>query len=796
MAANINVVANVNTTQVSQGTASFASLKDAVKSLAKEIPGLNSVMGSVNGTISNVSGGLSGFTSILGGMTVAAIAATAAMASLGISMAFKYADIIDGFGDLAAKLNITATEAYFMSTAAKQAGGDLESLMQTGNRLSKAMAGSGDEMKGVGAAFARLGVDATDASGKLKSTDAVAAELISKWETSAKTASDYADMQQILGKNFEQMIPIYMSVKDAQDMANKASEDGIGITKQSLAASGDLEKQQLAVGNVFNSMGSIMVELVVPAFSALTGWFVRSYTEGGVVSKVFTAIVVVTEVVMIAIKGLTTAFMVLTESISLFSDVGTTVFKSLFQAMTGDFKGAKDTLLNGFSDIGDRLKGLATDVKKTWEGTLDNSVIRRLLSGESPINRRGDVEAPSNQPILRGGAGGSVRPDSSTGTNQTATDAEKADKAIQQLIDSLNRQAMAQENLNKVQLTEKELSDGRYKSASAELKQKALMIAATIDQSNANKLLADSTAATMKIAEDYIGGLKDEVKQRTMNRREYALEIELRKIDLETQRQLIALKNAGLSTLERETQLMEANRKAKEAATTATKEAKASDDDWFKNGMEDYARRTGTLNDALRNFTTNTVAGLSNAFNDLVTKGEFGFKKFAASVLQDLANLILQFGVIQPLLKMFMDTINSSSSGGGFGGLIGSIFSGFFAQGGVFSKFAAAGDVVSSPTTSFFGGQHTTLGEAGDEAIMPLKRNAAGDLGVVAAGGGGKGGTYNQVNNITVQGGGSDDASNRKTAEMIRDLIDKRWKENAARASRPGGMYNPVSLTF
>ncbi|HEY1395971.1 hypothetical protein [Roseateles sp.] len=81
---------------------------------------------------------------------------------------------------------------------------------------------------------------------------------------------------------------------------------------------------------------------------------------------------------------------------------------------------------------------------------------------------------------------------------------------------------------------------------------------------------------------------------------------------------------------------------------------------------------------------------------------------------------------------------------GSIGGLLGDglkFLGGFFADGGAFGpngqiRAFAAGDVFSSPTMFGYGrNQMGVLGEAGPEAIMPLKRGPDGKLGIVSRGG-------------------------------------------------------------
>lgn len=793
MAQNINVVAKVDTKEVKEGAKDFADLKAKVGDLAKEIPGLGNGFGQLSSSMSSAGGMAKNFAGVLGSLPAIAAAATAAMVGLGVSMAFKMADIIDGFADLGEKLGLSADQAYFMSTAAKQAGGDLQSLVAMGQRLSRAMANSGDEMKGAGAAFERLGVSAKDANGQLLATDEVAKELIAKWETSAKTASDYADMQQLLGKNFEEQLPVLKAVIDANEMANEMYNKGIGITKASMEATSNLEKEQLKLGAVFNSMGSTLVELVIPAFNGLISWFIRSYTEGGAVAKVFTTLVVVTEVLMIALKGLATGFMVVVEAISMFGDVGTTVFKAVYQAMTGDFEGAKNTLLGGFSQIGERVKGLAADIKKEWAGTLDNSAILKLLNGESVINRKpGDLQAPSTNSILKGSAGGSTR-DTAGGKPEKDTSQD----AITRLIESLNKQTLAQENLNKVELIGRELQNAKYKTASDVNRVEALRLAGLIDQANAEKILAQAKAQTKRIADGYVETLQDEIKARTMNSRDLKRDQELRKLDLELEQERKKLKDAGLLTLERETQLLQQNQAARQQVIDATVEVKKQDDDWFNNGINNYIKQTGTLSESLSGLTSRGLGQLSDGLTDLATGGSFSFKSFAGSIVKELAGMAMQFLVIMPIIKAFKSALAGGAAGGGIFGAIGSMF-GAAAHGAVFPDQHSDGAVASPGVQSgFFNGRPMNYNEAGDEAILPLKRTAGGDLGVIVAGGGGNGGGGNitQVNNITVNGSNSDDKmNNQNLAKSISALIDQKWNENAQKAARPGGMYNRVSL--
>jgi phage-related minor tail protein len=95
----------------------------------------------------------------------------------------------------------------------------------------------------------------------------------------------------------------------------------------------------------------------------------------------------------------------------------------------------------------------------------------------------------------------------------------------------------------------------------------------------------------------------------------------------------------------------------------------------------------------------------------------------------------------------------------------------------------ADGGVVGSPTTfQMSGGKTGLMGEAGPEAIMPLKRGSNGQLGVQVNGGSG-GTTVN--NNITVTG--SDAAAVRMEVAKMIPQITNATKAAIIDAKRRGG---------
>jgi phage-related minor tail protein len=91
-----------------------------------------------------------------------------------------------------------------------------------------------------------------------------------------------------------------------------------------------------------------------------------------------------------------------------------------------------------------------------------------------------------------------------------------------------------------------------------------------------------------------------------------------------------------------------------------------------------------------------------------------------------------------------------------------------FAKGGV-TPFAS-GDVVSAPTYFPTGGGLGLMGEAGAEAILPLRRSADGRLGVAAAGGGAQ---VSIVFNVTTPDAGSFRKSEAQITGMLARAVSR-----------------------
>ena len=211
--------------------------------------------------------------------------------------------------------------------------------------------------------------------------------------------------------------------------------------------------------------------------------------------------------------------------------------------------------------------------------------------------------------------------------------------------------------------------------------------------------------------------------------------------------------------------------------------------DWMagiSKGFDEWINKASDFAGIMQSSVGSALDSISNAFGDLVTKGKADFKSLTASILSDLAKIMMQKAIAG---------IGSSIMGGlGFS---------FMAKGGAYDNgiqaFANGGtftnSIVDSPTLFKFANGTGLMGEAGAEAIMPLSRDSKGRLGVTVNGGQQAGGgvTVTTVVNINQNGesdsktttAGTNAQQGKQLGEMIRAVV----METIVTQKRNGGLF-------
>ena len=132
----------------------------------------------------------------------------------------------------------------------------------------------------------------------------------------------------------------------------------------------------------------------------------------------------------------------------------------------------------------------------------------------------------------------------------------------------------------------------------------------------------------------------------------------------------------------------------------------------FTAGLEDMMN----VGPKLAGVAVNAIGSVTDGLIEMITTGKANFKEMTAAILKDIAKIMMQAAFAGAVKSIF---------GLADGGVI---------QGGRIQPYAKGGIVAAPTMFPMAGGDIGLMGEAGPEAIMPLKRGANGKLGVEVAG--------------------------------------------------------------
>lgn len=269
--------------------------------------------------------------------------------------------------------------------------------------------------------------------------------------------------------------------------------------------------------------------------------------------------------------------------------------------------------------------------------------------------------------------------------------------------------------------------------------------------------------------------------------------------------------------------LADANKAATDQIRQNYADVEAAQGDWTNGATSAWANYL----DSARNIAGQTKTLFGNAFSSMedavvnfAMTGKLSFADFAKSILADMARIATRQASSALLSSLFGAGLSYFSGGGGGNGLAagsvganssnlgasadgysstyfpqakGGAWSGgvqLFADGGAFTN-----SIVSKPTAfGMANGKTGVMGEAGEEAIMPLTRTSSGKLGVMAMGGGGAGGT--QIN-VEVHIDGDGNASSTADApgydlfgKELATFVEQKYQELRSKDMRQGGVIN------
>lgn len=194
-----------------------------------------------------------------------------------------------------------------------------------------------------------------------------------------------------------------------------------------------------------------------------------------------------------------------------------------------------------------------------------------------------------------------------------------------------------------------------------------------------------------------------------------------------------------------------------------------------QDAYDELIKKSEQANNQMTEFAKQAAANMQDAFSSFffnIMQGKFDdmASNFKATIDRMVADLLAS-----QLLKYLLGDFGTTGKlGGALGGWIGELFGSargnVFGPGGVHAF--AAGGIVSTPTVFPFARGVGLMGEAGPEAIMPLKRGADGKLGVAASGG-----AVAVYNSFTINGA-TDRRSQQQIAAEVGAAVERAMRRN------------------
>nr|BAR26432.1 putative phage tail length tape measure protein [uncultured Mediterranean phage uvMED] len=185
--------------------------------------------------------------------------------------------------------------------------------------------------------------------------------------------------------------------------------------------------------------------------------------------------------------------------------------------------------------------------------------------------------------------------------------------------------------------------------------------------------------------------------------------------------------------------------------------------------MGQFVDSIKTVGEAMTDVAVKSIKQLEDQLVQFVTKGTFEFRKLANSIINDLARIAIQQTITQPLGNWFEGIFSAKGNA--------------FSNGQHLTEYAKGG-VINSPHFKYMAnGGIAVAGEgSGAEAILPLKRGADGNLGVMSQGGG------SNVVNVSVNAENSNVEGDNEKSRQLGQAIAAAVQAEIVNQQRAGGL--------
>jgi len=628
---------------------------------------------------------------------------------------------MDNAVDSAQALGLSVSELTAWNHAAEMSSASAEDFAAGVKGLSKNLANMDDETAKTTKQLKAFGVTATD------TTDQALTKIAEGFSKIPDGAQKSALSMELLGKAGMKLIPMLNGGAEGIEELKKQAEDlGIVFSDQAAKAANEFGD---SLDIIQKKSKGAMVQLatgLLPALNAVASQF----TSTGEASDLFKS---AGEALGEVIVWLSRGFIGVSAGIEAVIRGVVGLLFALDQLSQRDFKGAMETVKHVAQDVEDIIDGAGKKM-----AALDRQFQQNKEKMKAPV---APPTTPTGIPNIVG--------------NTSKAKVDQDVQALERFIKTTREAALAVSQLTSAQQLDYQIASGQIKVSTEKEKKLLAEAKAAAGLLDLRKRQQAEEAADLALGKEQQAE-RDKQLERIKQLRQ-AFE------DMADPTQAITRSMKELDEVMAETFDGEAVARLQKASIMLRQDFTAALM-FGKNGAKDMKDALKSLGETLQQEIEGYSKNAADALVEFATTGKSSVKDMVTSILSDLAKLAVK----KQLDPIFAD----------FGKWIGSFATS--AKGNVFGHSGvqafASGGMVSSPT--FFGmsgGGTGLMGEAGPEAVVPLKRTASGDLGVQAS----------PVNVTVINNNGSSIKTEESRGSMgeqqIRILVDSAVEEGIGR---------------
>ena len=741
---------------------------DAMLRIKADVKGENNIRrlgNSMQGLQGRAKNAALGFKSLKGAVAGfgAVIAGSAIVGGLG-AMIKKSVDLGDALGKLSTRTGVAQDALIGMRNAAALSDVSNESLAKSLAKLNVNLVEAVEGNATLQSAFKRLGVDIKGADGQVISTEQAMKRLADRFADMPDGVQKTAAAVAVFGRSGADLIPLLNGGAEAMDkFTYKVSND--------FSARSELFNDTITIlGFKTQGFGLELTDALLPALQSILEVFGDLFSTDQDWTALF-------EVIKFGLRSVATVIYAMIKLVDQLIKAVVYSFDAIGKALQGDFQGAGRALSQGFGAGMEQAKRdfqqigkLFTDAapgtgsgRRTGRGLgFDTSVLDRAAAAAS---KAAASDAKRRQTLTQKAIDLQKQLRRSVEDTRDAFDVLGA-SPTQQL-------ALARDT---ALLESKRNLDDLTKSV-VDLSNEVTQAGGKFDFKPFVDLLNQLGRADAELAKGaFQQGLKDLLPSLEDYDAKIA-EVQRGKTELTEVEKLNAQVNLlQLDILDEHVDLLRQRAAALDEATKKQEENNNSFGKQFSQSFEDGIKSMGDLAGNLGSSFASAFEGMANQLTEFVTTGKANFRDFAASVLKDISRMIIRYAIFNAVRGI----LNAFNPAAAAAPLVQAANGRVFAQNGI--QAFARGGIVNKPTVFPFANGIGLMGEAGPEAIMPLRRGRDGNLGVMSSGGG----TTNVV--VNVDASGSKVEGDQSQAKALGNVISAAVQSELVRQKRPGGL--------